>query len=258
MVGGITLVGAVVLTLAFGVYQFVIARQSHVELDPETFCPKAGPQTLTVLVVDTTDPLNLVQRTHVLNRIEMLVSEIPRYGALEIYTVGPVENEPPQPIFHRCNPGRAAEISSFTENPNIVERSWREGFREPLESTLDRMLTPASASSSPILESIQWVTINALTAPDRSKLPRTLVIVSDLLQHSSGLSLYRSAIDFKGFSRTSFYQRIRAPLIGVVVHLFIVRRDTKAAINNSALREFWRSYFDAQGVERLHIVDLSG
>jgi hypothetical protein len=258
MAGGIILVSAVVLTLAYGFYLLAKTRTSHVALDPVSYCPKEGPQAITAVIIDTTDGLNLVQRTDLMNEIENLIAAIPRFGGLDIYTVGPIEEEPPQPVFHKCNPGRAAEISEWTGNPTMVERDWREGFREPLEKVLADMLSAAEADSSPILESIQWVTINALTAPRRSELPRRLVVVSDLLQHTSGLSHYRGAEEFEKFAETPYYRRIRAPLEGVSVDLLKVRRDTRTDVQGPALIRFWTDYFDAQRARSLRIVDLAG
>jgi hypothetical protein len=258
MAGGIILLCVVGLALAYGFYLLIVTRASHAVLDPATYCPPEGPQALTAVIIDTTDGLNLVQRTDLVNEIENLIAAIPRFGGLDIYTVHPVEEQPPQPVFHKCNPGRAAEISEWTGNPNMVERNWREGFRQPLESVLADTLSAAEADSSPILESIQWVTINALTAPGRFELPRRLVVVSDLLQHTSGLSHYRGAEEFEKFAQTPYYRRIRAPLEGVTVDLLMVRRDTRAAVQGPALIRFWTDYFDAQGARALRIVDLAG
>lgn len=258
MIGGIVLIGAVVLALAYGFYLLLLARGSHVALDRETYCPEAGPHGVTAVIIDTTDAVNLVQRTDLLNEIEKLIAAVPRFYMLEIYAVGPVVDEPPQPVFNKCNPGRASEISELSGNPRMVEREWREGFRKPLEQVLVRMLAPAGANSSPILESIQWVTINALTAPGRSEVPRQLVVISDLLQHTSGLSHYRGAVPFTTFANTLYYRRVRAPLKGVKVDLLVLRRDTKTKLQGSALYRFWREYFDAQGVQSLRMVELVG
>ncbi len=258
MIGGIVLLGAVILVLAFGFYLLIVTQEGHVALEPESYCPKAGPQVVTVVIIDTTDALNLVQRTDLMNEIKKLIADVPRFGGLEIYAVGPVEEEPPQPVFRKCNPGRAAEISEWRGNPKMVERDWREGFREPLEKVLVRMLAPAGADSSPILESIQWVTINALTAPGRSEIPRRLVVVSDLLQHTAGLSHYRGVMEFATFAKTPYYRRVRAPLEGVMIDLLIIRRDTRGEVQGPALIRFWRDYFDAQGARGLRIVDLAG
>ncbi len=256
--GGIVLGAASMFVLAYGFYLFLATTRSHVELDPNSYCHKSGPKSVTAVIIDTTDALNVVQRTDLMNEMESLIAAVPRLGALEMYAVGPVAEEPPQPVFSKCNPGRADEISELTGNPIMVERNWREGFREPLESVLKRILAPAGANSSPILESIQWVVINALTAPGRSKVPRRLVIVSDFLQHTVGLSHYRSAVDFTAFARTAYFRRVRAPLEGIAIDMLVIRRTTGAGVQGRALIRFWTDYFDTQGAKRVRIVDLAG
>ena len=259
MAGGIILGIAVILVLAYGFYLLIATQQSHVKLDPKSYCPESGPQAVTAVIIDTTDPLNLVQRTDLINEMEKLIAAVPRFGALEMYEVGPVEEESPQPFFSKCNPGRAAEISELTGNPIMVERNWREGFRDPLDRVLEQMLASSDAESSPILESIQWVTINALTAVGRSQIPRRMAVVSDLLQHTAGISHYRDpAMSFEAFAKTPYFLRVRAPLEGVAIDLLVVRRTTKSGIQGVKLIRFWTDYFDSQGADRLRIIDLAG
>lgn len=259
LAGGIILGVTVVFALSYGFYLLIATRQTHVELDAASNCPKDGPSSITVLVIDTTDPLNLIQRTDLLNEVESVLATIPRFGAFEMYAVGPVEEEPPRPLFSRCNPGRASEISPLTGNPSMVEQQWREGFRAPLDKVLSQMLANAQANSSPILESIQWVAINALTLPTRPNISRRIVLVSDMLQHTSGLSHYReAAMSFDAFSKTPYFLRVRAPLNDVAVDLLMVNRAAVSPAHKPKIINFWTDYFDAQGASRLRIVDLSG
>ena len=257
-IGGGILIAVVVLVLLYGIYWYDVTRRAHVTLNSETYCPEGGPRAVTAVIVDTTDALNVVQRTHLMHEIEELIAAIPRYGALEIYAVGPVKEEPPQPIFLKCNPGRAAEISEWTGNPKRVERDWREGFRKPLDGVLNTVLESNGDDNSPILESIQWVTINALTSPGRSESPRRLVVVSDFLQNTAGLSHYRGVPAFATFAKTPYYRKILAPLQGVSVELLRVRRYTSEEIQEQPLTRFWIEYFDAQGVRDLRFLNLAG
>lgn len=258
LIGGAVLVVVVLIVLALGFYTLHVTRESHVVLDPETYCPKAGPATVTAVIIDTTDSFNLVQRTDLINQIEQLIGAIPRYGALEIYAVGPIEDKQPQPVFRKCNPGRAEDISELTGNPIMVERDWRDGFREPLEDVLVKILAPSEADRSPIMESIQWVTINALTVPGRSEVSRRLVVVSDLLQNTAGVSFYHNLVDFKTFSKTPYYRRVSAPIEGIAIDLLVIQRDSRTGIQNPKFLQFWVDFFDAQGASSLRVVNLAG
>jgi len=255
---GVTLIAVVLLVLFGGFVTFVNVRHNRLELDAGTYCPKSGPVALTVVLIDATDPFNIVQRTDLLNRIARVVRAVPRFGLLEIYTVTSIEASPPEPIFRKCNPGRAAEISRLVENPRLAERNWQTGFKKPLERVLSGVLKANVAESSPILESIQWVSVNSLAVPGRSRIPRHLIVISDLLQHTNRLSLYRSPVDFREFAKTRYYDRVRASLDGVAVELFVVRRNSRIPIRKQDLLQFWVDYFDAQGVASLRIVSIAG
>ena len=257
--GGIVLIAVVVVIFMFGFYWLYKARQSFVPLHPETFCPQDGsPHAVTAVLIDTTDPLNPVQRTSLMHEVEELIADIQRYGALQLYAVEPMEEYPPKPVFLKCNPGRVEEISGWVENPRIVERQWRTGFRKPLEEVLDQMFCSSGSADSPILESIQWVTVNALSGPNLSQIPRRLVVISDLLQHTNGLSFYKGVVKFATFAKTRKYQRIHASLEGVSVDLLRMRRDIPVGVQEQALIRFWKDYFDAQGADYVRIVNLDG
>lgn len=256
LAGGIGLIALVLVVLFAGFFIFYDTRQSHVELDKITNCPLSGPVSVTAVLLDTSDPMNLVQRTDLMNELETRLSVVPRFGALEIYAVAPLEDAKPEPLFRKCNPGRATEINSLTGNPTMVEREWRDGFREPVEKVLARMLSADEADTSPILESIQWVTINALTAPGRASVPRKLIVVSDFLQHTRNLSHYKGIPDFVSVAATPFYRRVRAPLQDVSIEMLVLQRQVRR--DPQALLTFWKSYFDAQGVKALRVVDLAG
>ncbi len=258
IVTGTLLIVAVLAALGGGFYLLIEARRTHVALDPETYCPKNGARAVTAVLIDTTDPLDLVQRTDLDNQLAAVVADVPRFGLLELYTVARLEDEQPKPLFHKCNPGNADEVSGLIENPRRVRMIFEQGFRQPLERVLGAMLDTASADRSPILESIQWIAVNSLSRPEQSSLPRRLVLISDLLQHTAGFSLYRSRPDFAAFARGRYYRRIQAPLQGVDVDLIMVRRETRKNRQGSALIRFWRDYFDAQGVRRLRLVRLAG
>ena len=259
LAGGVILGTIAVFAIGYGFALLIEARQTYVELDAASNCPKAGPSAITALVIDTTDPLNLIQRTDLLNEVEGLLATIPRFGAFQMYAVGPIEEEPPRPLFSRCNPGRASEISELTGNPAMVEKQWREGFRAPLDEVLSEMLAGAEAKTSPILESIQWVAINALTLPLQPDIPRRLVIVSDLLQHTAALSHYRDpTVSFETFAKTPYFLRVRAPLDGVAIDLLMVNRASLVPVQRPKIINFWTDYFDAQGASRLRIVGLAG
>src|SRR5688572_27941161 len=79
----------VLAALGLIAYFYFEAVLSHRQLDTTTLCP-AKPDSVTVLLVDVTDPMNLPQRQDFLNQLDLLVEQIPRYGKLVVAKVDPV------------------------------------------------------------------------------------------------------------------------------------------------------------------------
>src|SRR5437763_12481997 len=107
--GRLLIVGALGVLVALGALYTYVNRQ-QVQLNEETLCPVGGPQTLTVILIDRTDPLTVVQREALRNRLDDIKNEIGRYGGIAVYSVGPIGEEllrPEVPLL--CNPGRGKD-----------------------------------------------------------------------------------------------------------------------------------------------------
>ena len=254
---GIGLIVLVAVAIGLVFYWQKVLTDSHIVLRTEDHCPRdIPPSQITVLIVDSTDPLNNVQHLSVNNLLDRLVSEIPRYGAFAIYAVSTDENYRSRPVFFRCNPGRGKDIDPMLGNPNKVERQWKEGFRAPLDAELAKNLQSGSENSSPILESIQWASLQQFEPTDQVDLPHKLVIISDFLHHTKNFSHYRERPDFNTFEKSEYYRNIRANLLETEVTLWFIRRNSR--VSSEFLKQFWESYIRAQGAIEVSINDLAG
>ena len=71
---------ALVLLIGIGLgAAYFWERDSRVALNPQTYCPTAGPRSATVVLIDRTDPLDTVQRSAIKLRLEELRQAIPKY-----------------------------------------------------------------------------------------------------------------------------------------------------------------------------------
>ena len=254
---GVILIILVVAALAAVFYIYYSKQKSHVALDEDTNCPTSSPPShITALVVDATDALNQVQQSSVRNVVDQLVAEIPRFGALAIYVVSTDSETQSHPIFYRCNPGRGGDIDPMFGNPEKVENLWKKGFRNALNEELDKNLDSGVANSSPIMESVLWVAIQHFDKLGHDQVPRTLAVISDLLQHTDGYSHYRTRADFSTFENSQYYRKVRANLLGVEARLWQIRRNTER--QNSDLEKFWRTFFQAQGASNVSFQLLPG
>lgn len=226
-------------------YWWVTANR--VQLDPDTLCPVSGPVAVTALLIDRSDPLTPIQELAIRQEFDAIKHAVPRYGALEIYAVNPTEAAPLEVIIRRCNPGDGSDTNPFTGNSTLQQKRWRDGFVQPIDELLQRMLLPGRSDTSPILESIQSVALTAFPKLLPATAPRRLVIVSDMLQHTSGLSHYKAEVDFEHLQQTPYWRKVRADLRGVEVSILYLRRETGQQVQNRSHIVFWQESIAAMG-----------
>lgn len=251
-------VGCVILTL---IGLSVYFHRQQVRLDPQTLCPVAGPRALTVLLMDLTDPLTVVQQGALQQRWDPLKNTLEQYAGISIYTVEPIGNQLLRPqVPLRCNPGRGEGVPFATGNPLLVEKKWRTQFSDPLDRAFGALLQqqPRPAPTSPIMESIQSVTITALREAQIGTIPRRLVIVSDMLQHTSDYSQYQMIRPFTDFQQSQYYDRVRTDLRGIKVEIIYVRRNIHKRVQGKHHIEFWQQYIAVMGGVLTHVLPLEG
>src|SRR6266436_5304724 len=100
-------------------------RKAHVEIDKETLCPLTGANETTVVLIDRTDSLNAIQQAAIRLKLEDLKAETPKYGAIEVYSVGEVSDALLRPEVKLCNPGRGADVDPVVGNPRLIEKRWQ-------------------------------------------------------------------------------------------------------------------------------------
>ena len=250
-------IGAVLgVVLVVGAFYFMIAS-SRRTLDPETLCP-AKPDSVTVLLVDVTDPMNTAQRQDFANQLARLKNSIPRYGKLIIAKVGSTGEKLLVPVITRCNPGTADDVSATTGDPAAVQKQWQDGFDRPLTDAFDRLATASRADQSPILESIQSVALTELQKPGLEKTPKRLLVASDLLQNTGDVSFYHALPEPRAFIDGPVFRRLRTDLRGVEVELWMLERGDAASTQPRALAELWERMIDAEGGDVRRIYNVSG
>jgi len=254
--GALLLVVALVLGASvFGLY--IWKKGQQVKADPITLCPVDSPRGITVLLIDRTEPLNLIQKEDLRQHLARLRDTLPLYSAIEVYSIGPTASGVLKPEAPRiCNPGRGQGLSPLVANPALVERQWQSLFAVPLERILDQLLKDGEQPTSPILESIQSVALTAFAPLPTELRPRRLIVASDMLQNTPELSHYDQVIPLSQLGTTSYYHRVRATLTDVEVEILYVRRDTGR--QGAAHIQFWQDYFADSGARLTHVIKLAG
>lgn len=147
--------------------------------------------------------------------------------------------------FAKCKPATGEDASGLYENPTIIAERYAREFTDPIQDTLQAMLTRAKENQSPIMESLQSL-ISETPDFNRARGLRKIIIVSDMLQHSDNLSFYRGQ-GWEYFSENNGAQRLAGNLSGVSVEILRIPRNGGKVPSAEITEGFWTRYFDKQG-----------
>jgi len=238
------------LLLLFGMIIFfglTASSLSPKSVSPETLCPEDEYiKEIVVVLVDRLDPLYPVQRAALKNYMINLKDTIPTYGKIVILYVKPNYNYYLEPAFVICNPGTGKEANRLIENPALIHKRWKD-YASVFAKSIDEMIPSENTPQSPIMENIKLVAISIFENPKIKKIPKRLVLISDMIQNTSAHSQYRELVPFDKFSMTNYYQNLKTKLEGVEVEIIYVKRDYAESVQGAGHRKFWEKYFSEMG-----------
>lgn len=247
------LVVAVLVMTGIGATYFY-SKTNTPEIDKNTYCPKSGVSSVTALLIDATDNLSVQQKQAFLSAFQSLRDSIPLHGRLDLYFIHNTQESLLKPVVSLCNPGRGAEISELVGNPRHVEQRWREGFGQPLEREISQLLNASPENESPIMESIQSVVLTSLSEPiDRDK-PKKIIIVSDLMQHTSNVSLYRGTPVIDNIIQNKSFNHMKSDLRNIDINVWMLVRDN--ILSRPKLVSLWQRIFAEQGAQNAYFCVL--
>ena len=204
----------------------------------------ASPKTLAILI-DSTDEIS--ERVARRAEVEILqeVASLTDYSMIDLYQISQNDNHI-TPLFRHCRPPTGKNADEFTQNRQLLEARFEE-FQAILNTTLKSLLDQKPAGQSPIIESLQSVAIE-LAAVDTES--RRILVVSDLIQHSSRLSFYRSRPSIKVYEESlgqiggGF-----ADLRKTEVRFMVIPRKLPTG-SKSSLENFWIEWIDRGRVKK--------
>ena len=210
-------------------------NQKRNATDPKTLCPIDGPLGHNILLVDKTDPLNLAQKA----AFDLLVTDL-------------VSNKTP--------PGYLLSIfvlgdDFVSQTIKQLNRQYKDRFLNPIFDLSTQLLSIAPAQESPILEMLQMVSLNSIQRHHVDG-PKTLIVLSDLLQNSKQLNMYKAMPAFQEFANTSYAHKTQINFQGVDIQIHYLQNSPILQVDKLFL--FWREYFKASGSKSLDLVALPG
>jgi hypothetical protein len=237
-----TALGAALVVLAAGLAGggiFAARSFGPATLDPETLCPAEGAKTITLILIDRTDPLTPPEQ----ERARQIVGrerEAARRGdriVVEFLAKGGGEASVAlKTVADLCNPG--SEANPFFENPKRVAARYESAFLEPVDAALASVAGEESAPESPIARSIE-AAIGGLAAPRGSHIK--LILISDLMEHGAQASAYTGALTEKTLNGL-MPGRAKSLLEGAEVEIALLQRPKFEPRQRTAL-DAWRRFF---------------
>jgi hypothetical protein len=239
------LLGGVLTVLALGVLAtgaYVYATLARPPtLDHTSFCPISGPRSETVVLLDSTDEIPDIAKREIRTTLVDMAETLPRYELLEIRLLDP-KIAGGRMIFSRCNPGDGSDLSEYTANPRLAKQRWMDDFREPLDQALEEGFRPAPGRTSPIMETIQQIAVDRFTGRNVEDIPKTLVLISDMLEHGPDYSQYSGDLSYDRFKGSNAYRRVRTDLHGAAVEIYYIQRAIARPINSVDHIRFWAQW----------------
>lgn len=236
---GVLLIVAVISTTG------VVLYESYTR--PAAACSDV-PTSVVEVLIDVSDPLPDVTKSQLLVDLSGRISSNNNKGSLvEIRVLNPAHSAG-NVVFSKCHPGNGDDVSELTGDPERIKKAWNEGFLVPLSNVLEKELSQANGSpTSPILETIQAITVQQFLSKPANK---TLIVVSDLLQHSSTVSFYREDVaKYFDLKDQPIWPEVQPILADVKVEYFVLgRRSTKAKADD--LKHFWCISWEAAAKKR--------
>lgn len=240
-VGGVALFLLAAIALAtFGWYYF--STPTKLVLNARDNCPTVGPNGISIVLVDTSDDLPPATKNEVQKILDDLVSSTPQYYLLEIRVLDVPLNRS-SILFSRCNPGDGTGLNKWTDNERLAKSRWLETFRKPAEEAIRKSVTSAKAASSPIMAAIQDLAIDQFSSEHARKIPKKLMVISDMIEHTRDYSQYPRGGDlsYQRFKQSPAYLKYRTNLYGAKITIDYVTRPTVMPDTNRHA-EFWSTW----------------
>jgi hypothetical protein len=226
--------------LAAGGYVYLTAARPPV-LDRASLCPVDGARSMTVVLLDSTDEIPDIGKHEIRSVLLDIAETLPVYGLLELRLLDP-KTPGGRQIFAKCNPGDGAGLSEYTANPRIARKRWLEGFRQPLEESLDAGFQPAPGKTSPIMETVQQIAVDRFSGRAAEAIPKSLILVSDMLENEPDYSQYTGDLSYSRYKSSRAYKKLQTDLHGAEVIIYYIQRITSMPISSADHIRFWADW----------------
>ena len=209
-----------------------------------------APADQTIILVDQSEALTETHRRFALGFITDYVADDAKFAVrsrIALFTFSKANFEGRKspsfrPISDLCRP--PSHGNDLYENNRKITQDFYQRFLVPVTASLRQSLTTEVGEWSPILETLQLISRSQEIEDGGHK---TLILVSDMLQHTDGFSHYRDRRSYEDFLRSGFASDVKADFRDWSIIVIYLRRYRDRRFQEAAHLEFWQRYFHDSG-----------
>jgi hypothetical protein len=209
-----------------------------------------APTDQTVILVDQSEALTETHRRFALSFIKDYVADDAKFSVrsrIALFTFSKLNFESRispsfRPSSDLCRP--PSHGNELYENNRKITKDFYQRFLVPVTAALEESLTTEVGERSPILETLQLIS-RSQEIEDAGR--KTLIVVSDMLQHTDGFSHYRDRRSYEAFLQSGFASDVKADFREWNIIVIYLRRYRDRHLQQAAHVDFWQRYFHDAG-----------
>ena len=219
---------------------------------PESSCGEGRvPGHAVIVLIDYTDRIAeaaLMEAAHALHRYRDELKQDDRLTVLALYASASNQDAVLDSIFSACKPQPPETANRWIQNPRKIKERYEAAWNTPLTeiASVLSQFNSNRAATSPLLQVLEQIA----NASEFKGQQRTLVLFSDLLEHTALYSMYDGAPDFQALRDKRFaWAHIEGLFQNTDVHITRLANPERSRHQTPAVERFWLNYFAGAGVD---------
>ena len=206
----------------------------------------------TVIVLDYTDQITDQTREEIASRAMMHIHQKVKINErVSVFTISDISKKSLKPLVSLCRP--PDDGNRAIENVDMIKRRFQKNFEKPIKVALSE--APVESKESPIAQAIIDISLSQYLRSTAN----TLLVYSDMLEHTSKFSLYKcsSAINtITRFRESRLGAMERPQFINTEIKLNLIPRVEQSRETLKCRDKLWPWFFgDNKGAEASVSVD---
>lgn len=234
--------GGAAILAALGVTYFLVNQKAEA-MDPATWCNRAGPSEVHLILLDASDPLDGVQAETARAKVIDAIRLAPEGARVDIYVADRGDGSLGEPLFTRCNPGAPGALDAAIADVVKKKRDYEQGYLAAVEETMAKVLQAEALKTSPIIESLRSAATKSFSRLGEG-VPVRITLVSDMVQNSAVLRQRGATDDFAAFKKSAGWSRSLVDLHHAQIDIVYVTRANYRDIQSNRHINWWSQYFD--------------